>query len=573
MKHLFFCLKRYRAEAALSPLFKLLEAGMELLVPLVVASVIDVGIANGDKNYILHAFLLLAAFAALGLIFALAAQYFAAKAAVGTSAELRRRLFDKMQSFSYTQIDDMGTASMLTRMTSDVNQVQTGVNMTLRLLLRSPIVVFGATALAFVVGGKAACVFVALIPVLALVIYAVMAACVPKYRAVQEDLDGVYLAARENLTGARVIRAFRLEQKETAAFAERSDGLKRAQERVGRIASLTAPLTFILVNIAVIVLIYAGALRVSHGSLEQGDVVALYGYLALILVELVKLTNLIVTLAKTVSCANRIGAALDSGGERETSAEPSEEGETDENAPAFALKNVSFTYAGGGAPALQNITFEARRGETVGILGGTGSGKSTLVRLLPRFYEATEGQVFVGGKDVRTIPVKELREIFGYVPQKAVLFRGTIAENLRWGSADATDEELFEAVRIAQASDILEAKGGLDAEIEQEGRNLSGGQRQRLTIARALARKPQILILDDASSALDYATDARLRGALIELGCTTVLVSQRVASVMHADRILVLDEGHIADMGTHEELMARSNLYREIYASQTEADA
>ena len=572
MGHLFSCLKKYRAEAILSPLFKLLEAGMELLVPLVVAKVIDVGIANGDRDFILHAFLLLAAFAALGLLFALAAQYFAAKAAVGTGAELRRRLFGKMQCFSYAQIDDMGTASMLTRMTSDVNQVQTGVNMMLRLLLRSPIVVFGATALAFVIDVKAACVFVALIPVLAFVIYAVMAACVPKYRAVQEDLDGVYLAARENLTGARVIRAFRLEGKETASFSKRNDRLRGAQERVGRIASLTAPLTFLLVNIAVIVLIYVGALRVGHGGLEQGDVVALYGYLALILVELVKLTNLIVTFAKTVSCARRIGAVLDSDGEEEKKEDlPAEE--VDENAPAFAFENVTFTYAGGGAPALQGITFTAQRGETVGILGGTGSGKSTLVRLLPRFYEASEGRVLVGGRDVRAIPAGELRKMFGYVPQKAVLFRGTLAENLRWGSEDATDEELLEAARTAQAADILEKKGGLNSEIEQEGRNLSGGQRQRLTIARALVGKPPILILDDASSALDYATDARLRKALRELRCTTVLVSQRVASVMHADRILVLDEGRIADMGTHDELMARSQLYREIYASQTEVHA
>ncbi len=573
MGHLFSCLKRYKAEAILSPLFKLLEAGMELLVPLVVAKTIDVGIANADRSYILHAFLLLALFAALGLAFAITAQYFAAKAAVGTSAELRRRLFSKMQSFSFTRIDDMGASSMLTRMTSDVDRVQNGVNMTLRLLLRSPIVVFGATALAFVVDVKAACVFVALIPLLAVVIYAVMAACVPKYRSVQEDLDGIYLSARENLTGARVIRAFRLEKKETAAFSQKSDRLQRAQERVGRIAAVTAPLTFILVNVAVIVLIYTGAVRVGEGTLKQGDVVALYGYLSLILVELVKFANLIVTLAKTVSCMKRIGAVLDTEGEAEKLSEGEEGEEVSEDAPAFSFKDVSFTYAGGGAPALQAISFEARRGETVGILGGTGSGKSTLVRLLPRFYEAGEGQVLVGGKDVRAIPAGELRARIGYVPQKTMLFRGTIAENLRWGKEDASDEELLSAARIAQAEDVLEAKGGLSAEIEQEGRNLSGGQRQRLAIARALVRDPEILILDDSASALDFATEARLRAALRELRCTSVLVSQRVASVMHADRIIVLDEGRIADMGTHEELLARSSLYREIYSSQTEAEA
>ncbi len=554
----------------MSPLFKLLEAGMELLVPLVVAKVIDVGIANADKSYILHAFLLLAAFAALGLAFAIAAQYFAAKAAAGTGAELRKRLFCKMQSFSFTRIDELGTSSMLTRMTSDVDRVQYGVNMMLRLLLRSPIVVFGATALAFVVDVRAACIFVALIPLLAIVIYAVMAACVPKYRAVQEELDGVYLSTRENLTGNRVIRAFRLEEKETAAFSKKSDKLRCTQEKVGRIAAITAPLTFILVNVAVIILIYVGAIRVGHGTLGQGEVVALYGYLALILVELIKLANLIVTLAKTVSCMKRVGAVLEAEGEEECTKE--EEGE-EEDAPAFSFQSVSFTYAGGGAPALKEISFEARRGETVGILGGTGSGKSTLVRLLPRFYEAEEGQVLVGGRDVKAIPASALRARIGYVPQKCVLFRGSIEENLRWGKEDATEEELLEAVRIAQAEDVLEAKGGLSAEIEQEGRNLSGGQRQRLTIARALLRKPDILILDDSASALDFGTEARLRAALSSLQTTTVLVSQRVASVMHADRIILLDEGRIADMGTHEELLARSALYQEIYSSQTEVRA
>ncbi len=570
MKHLFSCMKRYRIEAVLSPLFKLLEAGMELLVPLAVAAIVDVGIANADRQFLLHAFLLLVGFGAAGLAFALTAQYFAAKAAVGTGAELRRRLFARLQSFSFAQIDEMGVSTMLTRMTNDVDRVQTGVNMTLRLLLRSPIVVFGATALAFLVDVKAAIVFAALIPVLAAVVFAVMAACIPKYRAVQEKIDGVYLSARENLSGARVIRAFRLEEKEAAAFREKNERLECAQERVGRIAALTGPVTFLLVNLAVIVLIGVGAIRVNIGALEQGEVVALYGYLALILVELVKFANLIVTVSRAVSCMKRIGAVLDMEGERDPA---QAEGDVPalSSDEAFAFENVSFTYSEGGMPALTGINFAAKRGETIGILGGTGSGKSTLVRLLPAFYPATEGAVRVGGREVGAYPLRTLRGKIGYVPQKAVLFRGTIAENLRWGDADASDEALLRACEIAQAGDILAAKGGLDALIEQEGRNLSGGQRQRLTIARALVRDPEILILDDAASALDYATDARLRASLRTLGCTVVLVSQRVASVMGADRIVLLDEGRIADMGTHEELMERCKLYREIYDSQTEA--
>ncbi len=568
MNHLFSCLKRYRKEAILSPLFKLLEAGMELLVPLVVKAILNEGIGSG-KMYIVHAFLVLAAFAVAGLGFALTAQYFAAKAAVGTGAELRSRLFAKMQSFSFTQIDEMGASSMLTRMTSDVEKTQTGINMTLRLLLRSPIVVFGATAMAFVVDAGSAYVFLGLIPILAIAVFAVMAVCIPKYRKVQEDLDGVYLSARENLTGARVIRAFRLEEKESDAFSKKSDRLRRAQERVGRAAAVTGPLTFALVNAAVVLLIGVGALRVDGGAIAQGDVVALYSYLALILVELVKFANLIVTVSKAVSSAKRIGAVLDMAEEPQTTATvPAEEPK--DGAAAFAFEDVVFTYAGAGAPALQHVSLSAGRGETVGILGGTGSGKSTLVKLLPRFYEATEGRVTVAGQDVRAVPAERLRARIGYVPQKTVLFTGTIAENLRWGNPSATDEELMRAVELAQAADVVEGKGGLSAPVEQEGRNLSGGQRQRLAIARALVKKPEILILDDSASALDYATDARLRAALRTLDCTVLVVSQRVASVMHADRILLLDEGHVADSGTHAELLARSPLYREIYASQTE---
>ncbi len=565
MKHLFACLKRYRIEAILSPLFKLCEASMELVVPLVIAKIVDVGIAQGDKMFIVHAVLLLAAFAALGVAFALTAQYFAAKAAVGTSAELRSRLFRKLESFSYTQIDGMGTSSMLTRMTSDVNQVQTGVNMTLRILLRSPIVVFGATALAFTVDVRTALVFVALIPFLFAVIFLVMKVCVPRYRAVQEKVDGVYLSTRENLTGVRVIRAFRLEEEEKAAFSQKNSALERAQVRVGRIASVTAPLTFLLVELAVVALIAVGAVRAGGGKIGQGDVLALYSYLSLILVELVKFANLIVTLTKTVSCAKRIGVVLDTEGEDAGGGSPDRG-----HGSGLSFEHVSFTYEKGGAPTLSDITFIAAEGETVGILGGTGSGKTTLVNLIPRFYEATEGTVRLGGRPLGEIPVAELRARVGVVPQKVTLFRGTIASNLRWGAPDATDRELEEAAALAQAGDILEAKGGLGAEVAQEGRNFSGGQRQRLTIARALVKKPEILILDDSASALDYATDARLRASLKHLGCTVLIVSQRVAAVMDADKILVLDEGRIADMGTHDELMERCPLYREIYGSQTE---
>ncbi len=570
MKHLFSCLKHYRLEAVLAPLFKLFEAAMELLVPLVVAAVVNTGVKNADTGYIVRCCLVLVAFGVLGLAFSLTAQYFAAKAAVGTSAELRRRLFSKMQSFSYAQIDEIGTSSMLTRMSSDAQQVQTGVNMTLRLFLRSPIVVFGAAAFAFTIDVRSALIFVGVIPLLAVVVFTVMGVCIPKYKRVQERLDGVYLSARENLTGARVLRAFRRESAEVDAFAKKSASLEQAQVNAGKIAAFTAPLTFALVNLAVVLLILTGAFRVNAGGLEQGDIVALYSYLSLILVELVKFANLIVTITKATSCAKRIGAVLDTEGERETTAE---NGAPLENAPHILFDKVGFTYAGGGAAALHDISFAANRGETVGILGGTGSGKSTLVRLLPRFYEATEGAVYLDGVDVRAIPVEQLRERIGYVPQKAALFSGTIASNLRWGNENATDEQLMRAVTLAQAVDVVEAKGGLNGEIAQAGRNLSGGQRQRLTIARALVRNAEILILDDSSSALDYATDARLRAALKLLDSTVLLVSQRVASVMGADKIIVLDEGGIADMGTHEELMERCGLYREIYRSQTEEQA
>lgn len=566
MKELFSCMKAYRAEAVLSPLFKLCEACMELLVPLVVAMIVDVGIATGDVSYIITRCLILVAFGVAGLAFALTAQFFAAKAAVGTSAQLRGRLFNKLQSFSYTQIDEMGTATMITRMTSDVNQVQAGVNMTLRLLLRSPIVVIGATVMAFIVDWAAALVFVAVTPLLAVAVVGIMKATVPMYKKVQGQLDGVYLATRENLAGVRVIRAFCKEGDEEEEFAKRNRELCRRQKRAGRISALTNPLTYTLISVAAIALVWVGGLRVDEGVILQGDVVALYSYLSIILVELVKFANLIFTASKAISCEKRIEAVLAQEGEPSVLSPEKDEGSAD--APAFSFENVTFAYHGGGAPALHDISFCAQRGETVGILGGTGSGKTTLISLLPRFYPASRGTVRLGGRDVNTIPAQQLRERVGVVPQKAVLFKGTIRSNLLWGRGDASDEDLMRAARIAQAEDVITAKGGLDGEIAQEGKNLSGGQRQRLTIARALVRRPEVLILDDSSSALDYATDARLRKALCALDTTVIVVSQRIASVRHADKIVVLDDGGMVGIGTHEELLANCPVYREIAASQ-----
>lgn len=567
MKHLYSCLKGYRKEAVLAPLFKLLEAAMELVVPLVVAAIVNRGIngANGaDKMFVLVGCLILVGFGIVGLAFSLTAQYFAARAAVGVSARLRMRLFCKLQSFSYAQIDDTGTSAMITRMTSDVNQVQTGVNMTLRLLLRSPLIVFGATAMAFVKDAYTALVFVAVLPFLIAVVAAVMAAGIPLYRRVQGRLDRVYGSTRENLAGARVIRAFCNETNEIEEFGRRNAELCAAQKKSGFVSSLMAPLTYVLVSVAVIALVYVGALRVNGGGIEQGDVIALYSYLSIILVELVKLANLIFTITKAVSCEKRIAAVLDQSGESSVSdnaAEPKGE-------DAVSFENVSFTYRGGGAPALEGISFTAKKGQVVGVLGGTGSGKSTLVNLIPRFYEATEGAVRVNGTDVKAVPAETLREIVGVVPQRAVLFQGTIRSNLLWGAPSASEEDLMKAVATAQAEDVVAAKGGLDGEIAQEGKNLSGGQRQRLTIARALVRKPQILILDDSSSALDYATDAKLRRALKELDCTVFLVSQRTSSVRHADLIVVLEDGKAIGVGTHAELLSSCAVYREIYDSQ-----
>ncbi len=567
LKYLLQALRTYRREAVLSPLFKLFEVALELSVPLVVAAVIDVGIANGDREYVLHACLLLVAFGVAGLGFALTAQYFAAKAAVGTAASLRSKLFGKIQSFSFSQIDGIGTAKMITLMTSDVAQVQTGVNMALRLFLRSPFVVFGAMGLAFLVDVRAALVFVAVIPLLAVAVYTVMGVCIPLYQKMQGRLDRVYLSTRENLSGVRVIRAFSLEEKELEEFRTRSGALKKAQKGVGRISALTGPVTFVLVNLALIALLYVGAIRVDGGALEQGQIVALYGYLAQILVELIKLANLIVTVTKAVSCQKRIGKVLDMEGEPAVLSEEDGAEETPDPSEAVRFENVSFSY-GGGANALTGIDFSVKKGETVGILGGTGAGKSTLVNLIPRFYRAAEGRVLVGGENVEKIPAGILREKIGYVPQKVVLFKGSIRSNLLWGNQNADDRALLRAAELAQASDVLRAKGGLDGEIAQEGKNLSGGQRQRLTIARALVKEPEILILDDCSSALDYATERNLFAALKTLSCTVFLVSQRVSSMRHADRIVVLDDGKAVGIGTHEELSKTCGVYREILSSQ-----
>lgn len=563
MKHLFACLKKYKKEAVLAPLFKLLEASLELVVPLVVGAIINVGIGGADKSYIVWGCVLLVGFGLVGLAFSLTAQYFAARAAVGVSAQLRENLFVKLQSLSYAQIDGMGTSTMITRMTGDIQQVQTGVNMTLRLFLRSPFIVFGAAAMAFVVDWRAALVIVCVIPLLALAVFSVMAATIPLYRRVQERVDGVYTSTRENLAGARVLRAFCKEEDEIQSFGKKSGRLRSAQKKAGRISALTGPITYALVNIALIVLLFVSAGRVELGALEQGDAVSLYNYLAMILVELIKLANLIVTLTKAVSSQKRIGQALDEESEHSVTA-PEAESKGDY---AVEFEHVTFAYAGG-APALKDVDFKVKRGETVGILGGTGSGKTTLMGLIPRFYETEEGVVRVGGRDVKSIPAEELRERVGVAAQKSVMFKGTIRSNLLWGKGDATDEELGFAVRCAQAEDVVSAKGGLDGEVAQEGKNLSGGQRQRLSIARALVKKPEILILDDTSSALDYATDAKLRKAISALGGTTLVVSQRVSSVMHADKIVVLDDGAVAGVGTHGELLSSCDVYREIYETQ-----
>lgn len=630
MKKLLIYLKDYKKETVLAPLFKMLEATFELFVPLVMAAIIDHGIAGGDVSYVLRMGGILVALGVIGLVCSITAQYYAAKAAVGFSTKLKHALFVHIQGLSFTEIDTLGTSTMITRMTSDVNQAQNGVNMVLRLFLRSPFIVFGAMIMAFTIDVKAALIFVVTIPLLSIVVFGIMMLTMPLYKKVQAGLDGVLSTTRENLTGARVIRAFNKEQEEIEAFEEKNSALAQMQLFVGKLSALTNPVTYIIINVATIVLLYTGAVRVDEGTITQGQVVALVNYMSQILIELVKLANLIITITKALACANRIQSVFEirssmewrtnltgtvdidgsvgkekTGGNaeltdvsgREISQEKRLDNVEDQQGTAkdgtrltdvseidSQVKTVSdkekcmvdfdhvhLTYAGAGAESLSDIDFHVKRGETVGIIGGTGSGKSSLVNMIPRFYDATQGCVRVAGRNVRDYSMEELRRMIGIVPQKAVLFQGTIRENLLWGKGDASEEELWDAVETAQAKDFVEQKEGkLDSPVAQAGKNLSGGQRQRLTIARALVGKPEILILDDSASALDYATDAALRQAIANMdgSATVFIVSQRASSIRHADQIIVLDDGEMVDIGSHEELLARCSVYQEIYYSQ-----
>ena len=574
MKKILTYFKPYRWQAILGPLFKLLEATFELLVPFVVAKIVDDGFGayidggypNADKRFVVWMCLVLAAFGLVGLLFSVTAQYFSARAATGVSACVRSDLFKKMQSLSYKDIDKMGEATMLTRMTSDVDKMQTGINLFLRLLLRSPFIVFGALVCACIIDPSSFGVFAGAILILAIVVYAVMFICMPLYKKTQAKLDKVLLSTRENLTGARVLRAFCKEADEEALFNERNEGLTKERKFVGAIAAITNPMTYVLVNLATIILLYTAGLRVESGALTQGKVIALYNLMGQILIELIKLANLIVTVAKAAASAGRIEAVLDM--------QPSLEIVTDEEKEGgreafISFENVCARYNAGAEDSLVDINFTVNRGETVGVIGGTGSGKTTLVNLIPHFYDVRSGRVSIDGKDVRSAGLQSfLRERIGVVPQKAKLFKGTIRENLLWGRADATDEELMAAARIAQAEEFILEKGGLDAPVEQGGKNFSGGQKQRLTVARALVRNPDILVLDDSSSALDYATDAALRKEIRALKTTVFVVSQRASSVRDADKIIVLDDGKAVGIGTHDELMQTCEVYREIYFSQ-----
>ena len=565
MKRILKYMKGYGKECALGPLFKLLEASFELLIPLVVAAIVDTGISNGDQSYIVKMCLVMIALGIIGLICAVTAQYFAAKAAVGFAARLRHHVMSHILRLSYRQIDTVGTSTLVTRMTSDINQVQNGVNLTLRLLLRSPFVVFGAMVMAFTIDAQAALVFAGLIPLLCLVVFGIMLITMPMYRRVQESLDRVTGSTRQNLAGVRVLRAFCMEEAETDAFCENTKELAKRQRFAARISGLMNPITLVMVNLAVVLLVKIGAVKVYDGILTQGLVIALYNYMSQILVELVKMANLIITMTKAVACGKRIGSVL------ETKSDGTQGTETPERKGLVEFRDVSATYTGAAEASLEHISFSALPGQTIGIIGGTGSGKTTLINLIPGFYEASHGTVLVDGMDVREQSAENLRNSIGIVPQKTELFSGTIRENLLWGREDASDDELWQALEIAQAADVVRGKDGqLDAVVAQGGANFSGGQRQRLTIARALVRKPSVLIMDDSASALDYATDARLRGAIrsMENPPTTFLVSQRAASVLHADQIIVLDDGKIVGMGTHRELLENCPVYQEIYHSQ-----
>lgn len=578
MKKLLVYLKDYKKESVLGPLFKLLEATFELIVPLVMAAIIDTGVATGDKSYIMKMCMVLVLLAVIGLTCSVTAQYFAAKAAVGFATKLRHALFAHIESLSFTEMDTVGTATLITRMTSDVNQVQNGVNLVLRLFLRSPFIVFGAMVMAFTIDVKAALVFVVTIPLLSIIVFGIMLISIPLYKKVQSALDKVLGITRENLTGSRVIRAFNKEDDEKVHFNENNDLLTRAQIYVGKISALMNPLTYVIINGAIVVLVWTGAVRVDNGYITQGEVVALINYMSQILVELVKLANLIININKSIACGNRIQSIFemqpsitDGSGQKVDKVQTDTADRSEEAEYAVEFSHVGLTYAGAGDESLTDIDFKVKKGETIGIIGGTGSGKSSVVNLIPRFYDVTSGFIKVDGKDIKDYPLEELRGKIGTVLQKAVLFHGTIRENLKWGNPDATEEDLNRAITVAQAKEFVDNKeGGLDFEIEQGGKNLSGGQRQRLTIARAVVKKPEILILDDSASALDFATDAALRKAIHEMeGETTVfIVSQRTASIQHADRIVVLDDGKIVGLGTSEELLESCEVYQEIYNSQ-----
>ncbi len=582
-------LKDYKKETVLAPLFKMLEASFELLVPLVMAAIIDVGIAKGDSPYIIKMCFVMIFLGIIGLVCSITAQFFSAKAAVGFSTKLRHALFAHIESLSFSEMDKLGTSTLITRMTSDINQAQSGVNLVLRLFLRSPFIVIGAMVMAFTVDVKAAMIFVVTIPLLCIVVFGVMFISIPLYKKVQAGLDKVLGITRENLTGIRVIRAFAKEDEELEYFKENNEELTRLQMFVGKISSLMNPITYVIINVATVVLIYQGALRVDMGDLTQGEVVALVNYMSQILVELVKLANLIITVTKAIACGNRIQTVFDMEPSfvREDFAKLVENGEHDVKASRdkfdklikaadsspyiLEFDNVGLTYKGSKEEALTDINIKVKPGETIGVIGGTGSGKSSLVHMIPRFYDATRGEVKFHGVNVKELPLEELRDHIGMVMQKAVLFKGSIAENLRWGKQDATEEEMWEALKVSQAEEFVKTKEGqLEFEIAQGGKNLSGGQRQRMTIARAVVKKPEILIMDDSASALDYATDLKLRQAVagMKQKMTTFIVSQRTSSIKDADQIIVLDDGLICGHGTHEELLGSCEIYKEIYDSQ-----
>ena len=568
MKRLLSYMKAYRKESLLGPLFKMLEASFELLVPLVVASMVDVGIRGRDVSYVLRMGGILVLLGIIGLACSLTAQYFAARAATGAATAMRNNLFSHIAGLSYTEIDQIGASTLITRMTSDINQVQNGINMTLRLLLRSPFVVFGAMIMAFTVDVRAAMVFAVTIPVLCVIVFGIMLVSMPLYQSVQRQLDRVLLTTRENLMGVRVIRAFNRQESEKEKFEKENSGLVQMQVFVGKISALLNPVTYVIINLATVVVIWVGGQQTDSGIISQGQVIALVNYMSQILVELIKMANLIILISKAVACMKRVDGVF----QMESSLKDGEKISQDHpTSPTVEFANVSFAYGGSKSDSLSGVSFKAMRGQTVGVIGGTGSGKSSLVNLIPRFYDAGEGQVLVDGTDVREYSMETLRSVIGTVPQKAVLFKGTLRENMRWGKPDASDEEIYAALETAQARDFVDQKGqGLELPIDQGGHNLSGGQRQRLTIARALVRCPQILILDDSASALDFATDARLRKAIRSRtkDMTVFIVSQRASAIRNADQILVLDDGRLAGMGTHRELLKTCEVYREICLSQ-----